>query len=348
MSLIWMDGFENSSLWSRKYLLAGSTAPSSTTGRSGNGVLFTGHTSVPGYIRYTLASADQHATITNGFAYRVETASGFPTSTGDPILGLWGDGGTVLHSALIASSTSGGNLIATRSNTTLGTSSGVTLATGIWYYIEVTFTLHDTTGAVTVKVNETTVLSLTNVDTKNAGSGSVYDMIHIGARSTSSQNATYDDWYVTNGAGSAYTGMVGDVTVETVRPNGNGNSSQWVGSDSNSTDNYLLVDEDTYDSADYVQSSTANEKDLYTYGDLAAASGGVKGVMVLGTMQKTASGAKSARQITRVGGTNYNGASVTLDTSDLARKQTWEVSPATAVDWTISEVNGAEFGVEVL
>ncbi len=344
MSLIWMDGFENSSLWTRKYAIVGTIA--TTTGRSGNGIQMTGST-IPASITRLLGS-DGHATLVTGFSAQATSANGWADTNGYPLVRFGGDAGVTQHLNFCVSADTGGNIECYRGSTLLGTSSGVTLTTSVNYYIEIKATLNDSTGSVTVKINGTTVLTLTNVDTKNAGTAAVFDSVYLGATNTTTQTVMIDDWYVCNGAGSVYNDFLGDVTVETIRPDGNGNSSQWVGSDANSTDNYLLVDESTYSAADYVESGTTNNKDLYTYGALAASSGSVKGVMVTGVMQKTASASQSARQITRISGTNYNGSSQALTTSDLPYAQVWEQSPATASDWSISEVNGAEFGVEAL
>jgi hypothetical protein len=334
MSLIWMDGFDNSSLWDKKYTLAGST--NLVAGRNGNCVQAFSNATVS----WSAPSADEHATFIWGSACLFE-------STGNTVAFVQfnSDGGATFHTYLEI--VAGGSLRVSRAGTTLATSAALGLAADTWYYIEMKATLHDTTGSAVVSLNGTEVINVTGVDTKNGGTKSVYDTVYLrGIGSTT--HVQYDDMYILNGAGAAYNNFLGDVQVETIRPDGNGNSSQWVGSDGNSTDNYLLVDEATYDALDFVESATTNNKDLYTYGALAASTGTVKGVMALGTMAKTATAAQSARQITRIGGTNYNGSSVTLDTSDLPRRQVWEVSPATSSDWTISEVNGAEFGVEVL
>lgn len=346
MSLIWADGFENSSLWSRAYSLA-DTAPTLGTGRSGNCLSLTGATSTPSIVLYNIPSADQHATIILGCAFNA--VNSFQNSNSSPFLRFLGDTGTTTHVNLYFDSTSSGaNITAARDTTVLGTSSGLTFNTNQWYYLEVKVVLHDTTGSVVVKQNGTTILNLTNVDTKNAGTGSVIDAVRFRGRVTNTTTVLVDDLYLLNGAGSVYNDFLGDITVETIRPNGNGNVSEWDGSDGNSTDNYLLIDEATYDQSDYVRSGTTNEKDLYAYGSLAAATGTVKGVVAKAVMSKTASGAQSARQISRISSTNYNGGSETLTTTDSVKKQAWEQSPATSSDWTISEVNGAEFGVEVL
>jgi hypothetical protein len=341
-----MDGFENDSLWSRKYTIARPADVAAVAGRHGNGIELTGATGDHGRILRLLGDG-AHATICTGFWLRVGT-SGFSDNTNEPLLRLLGDTGTTTHLNFRFASSTGGDISVYRNTTLLGSTTGVSFAATIGYFVEVKATLHDSTGSVEIRVDGTTRLSLTGQDTKNGGTAATFDAIQFGSRDSLDTTVVIDDWYVLNGAGGQYDDFLGDVTVETIRPDGNGNSSQWVGSDANSTDNYLLVDEATYSSADYVESGTLNNKDLYTYGALAAASGSVKGVMASGVMQKTASGAQSARQITRVGGTNYNGASVALITGDVVYGQVWEESPATSTDWTISEVNGAEFGVEVL
>ena len=350
MSLMWADGFENASLWGKAYTLNPSNLPTLGTGRNGGGIDMSPSAN-PGEFIWDFPAADQHATITFGVAmwFGSTSSGGFPNSTSTPFFTLYGDGQSTLHTQGYFAGGAGGNLTVTRGTSTLGTTSGLSFTTDTWYYLEVQATLNDSTGAITVKGNGTTILSLTGQDTKNGGTGSVYTAIGFRARSSIAVgHAVVDDLYVLNGAGSVYNSFLGDVTVETLRPDGNGNYSQWTGSDGNSTDNYLLVDEATYDVADYVSSSTTNNKDTYTYGALTASSGAVKGVVAKAVAAKSASGSQDYRQITRISSTDYNGATTALDTSDLPRRQVWEQSPATASDWTISEVNGAEFGVEVL
>jgi hypothetical protein len=55
----------------------------------------------------------------------------------------------------------------------------------------------------------------------------------------------------------------GEGEVIVLRPNGNGDNSQWVGSDADSTDNYLLVDEVPPSATDYVENETDEEIDDY-------------------------------------------------------------------------------------
>lgn len=63
----------------------------------------------------------------------------------------------------------------------------------------------------------------------------------------------------------------GPGSIGYLRPNGNGASSQWAGSDGNSTDNYLLLDETPPNGVtDYIQSNTSGQIDDWTLTDTPA------------------------------------------------------------------------------
>lgn len=347
MSLVWIDGFENVSLFAKKYALSNAVNTVTATSRTNSGNCMQIPSGGNSAMRL-LPTAHQHATLVVGFAWKYGTGT-LVTSTASPLLRLLGDGGSVNHTQMAFTASGGSELEVTRStNSTLGTTGGANLNPNTWYYIEAKITLHDSAGAVEVRINGATVLNLTGVDTKNAGTGSVFDAIQIFSGTSTLREMNVDDMYICTGAGAAYNNFLGDSRVETLRPDGNGNSSDFLGSDADSTNNYLLVDEATYDSADYVGASTSGNKDLYTFGDLVRTTGSVKGVMALPIMVKSDSGAKQAKSITRLSGTNYSGSAQTLTTTDVPYPEVWEVNPATSSDWTISEVNGAEFGVEVV
>lgn len=73
-----------------------------------------------------------------------------------------------------------------------------------------------------------------------------------------------DDIAVNDINGTVDNSWCGDGYVYALTPNGNGDSSQLTGSDGNSTDNYLLVDETpTNNDTDYVESPTSGYYDLY-------------------------------------------------------------------------------------
>jgi hypothetical protein len=132
------------------------------------------------------------ATLHVGFAAR------FTGGVGTNAAGIifLGDGGTLAHTAL-RFDVPAGTITAARgsvqSTTTLGSApAGVTLSN--WNYYEIRMVLSDAAGQVEVRVNgsATPALNLSGVDTKNAGTGTVYDAIRLCADG-SGNGADYDD-----------------------------------------------------------------------------------------------------------------------------------------------------------
>ena len=71
------------------------------------------------------------------------------------------------------------------------------------------------------------------------------------------------DLAINDTSGSVQNSWPGPENIFCLRPNGNGANSDWGGSDGNSTDNYLLVNEIPPDSANYVQDDTSGQIDDY-------------------------------------------------------------------------------------
>jgi hypothetical protein len=180
-----------------------------------------------------------------------------------PALHFIAPDGTTIHCSV--GITSGGALViyGPGGSTVVATSATGLISTGTWYYLEAHVVIHDTTGVVEVRLGETVVLTY-NGDTRN---GAATTVAFISDRSpvAVSNGADFDDHYVDDAA------YQGDITVVTLLPDGNGSSSGWTGSDGNSTDNYLLVDDSpTPNVTDYVAASVSGTQDLYSMGDMPA------------------------------------------------------------------------------
>lgn len=241
--------------------------------------------------------------------------------------------------------TATGQLTVTRNGTVLATTTFIP-ALGVWNYYELKVTIHDTAGTFELRINGNSVaeVSGTSQDTKNGGTGNL-DTILL--NDPGGSGTAFDDLYICDDAGSANNDFLGDVKVETLYPNGNGNSSQLVGSDGNSTDNYLLVDETTPNSdTDYVESATVGNKDTYAVTDLAAVGGTVYGVQLSPYARKNDAGARTICTVARLSGTEVDSANAALSTSYQHFVDMRETKPGGGA-WTISDVNSAEFGVKV-
>lgn len=336
MSLIFVDGFDDgltSLKWAQLYGI------SAGNGRTGDALLLaSGDTRTS---RFVVNSTDEHATFILGFAWKPAG------SQNQELVRFISDTSSTYHvciaqnvnQALYATRGAGGTL--------LGTTANNVVSLGIWQYVEIKVVLSDTVGEVTIKVDGATVLNLTNIDTKNGGTKTVLEGCYFRVDFPVG-NSYFDDLYLCNGAGSVNNDFLGDCSVETIYPNGNGNSSQLVGSDGNSVDNYLLVDEAGAPStADYVGSGVDGAKDTYAFSNLTQVTGAVKGLAVRSYAAKTDTGARSLSNVIRSGGSDTVKTAQALGTGYDIHSDIVELDPNGSVAWTIASVNAAEFGVQV-
>lgn len=231
-----------------------------------------------------------------------------------------------------------------RSSTTLATSAAGVIAASGYCYIEFKGTINDTTGSYELRVNGANVLSATGVDTRDGGTGVITSVALMHA----ANNAYFDDLYMCDGAGSTNNSFLGDVRVDAGLPNANGNSSQLLGSDGNSTNNYQLVDETPpNDDTDYVGSATVSQKDTYGFPNMLHSPANIYGVQILINAKKDDAGLRSVCSVTRSGGSDTDGATQALSTSYQYFLEILETDPNTAAAWTQSGYNAAEFGAKV-
>lgn len=218
---------------------------------------------------------------------------------------------------------------------------------GTWHYIEVKVKIADASGTVELRQDGVTRLSYTG-DTQNGGVANV-DRVAWASR-TNGLGYRIDDVYILNEQGSLNNTFLGDTRCYPLYPNGNGNYSQLVGSDGNSTDNYLLVDESPVPSStDYVGSATVGQKDTYAFENMPVSVGTIRGVETRVYAAKTDTGTKQVRALIRRSATDANGADHALaDNAYVTFQDMFEQDPhAGPGAWTITNVNGSEFGAEV-
>ena len=223
-----------------------------------------------------------------------------------------------------------------------------------WYYIEVKATAKNALGAgdVEVRVNGETWITVSSGDT--AISNEYINFVRIGGFFSGTGTyftALVDDFYFTDTIGSApQNTFLGDLRVDTLRPDGNGTTSDFVGSDANSVDNYLLVDETPSHDGDttYVESATVNEIDLYTIESMPSTPLTILGVQSCVIAKKDDAGVRTGNQIVRTGATNYEGDEFFPSNASYSRFESrWEVNPNTAIAWIESDITSLEIGIKV-
>lgn len=314
------------------------TSRASSIISAGNGRRGTASLRLTSNAQNAIKTIDAQGTWVVGFAMKVDS---LPAST-VPFLQLL-DAGTVQVDVRLVTD---GTLRVTRNGTTLGTST-FALSTGQFYYIEFKCVIHNSTGTYEVRVDGSTKVSGTGADTQNTANATA-NQISLGAINGSTVTTDFDDLYVCDGAGSVNNDFLGDRRVDAYLPSGNGNSSQLTGSDGNSTDNYLLTDDNpANDDTDYVEHATVGNKDTYGMADMSHTPSSISGVQVLASAKKDDAGARSIATVTRSGITDFDGATQPLSTSYAYYADIREVDPNTSAAWTKTNFNASEHGVKV-
>jgi len=234
----------------------------------------------------------------------------------------------------------------TGGGSSVGISSDI-LSAGNYYYVELDVTFHNTTGSAELRINGVSTGTPYSGSTRSSGNNYANQLDLMGGSGANATPVRFDDLYVCDDSGSVNNSFLGDVRVQALLPNGNGNSSQLLGSDGNSTNNYLLVDEAAPNGdTDYVQGSTVGEKDTYAFADLEPGSGTVYGLQLLQWARKTDAGARSIASVARHSGNEEDSADATLTTTYTYHADIRETKPGGGA-WSVSDVNGAEFGTKV-
>ncbi len=212
---------------------------------------------------------------------------------------------------------------------------------GAYCYIELDVTIHNSTGAYEVRVDEVAVLSASGVDTANTANNYATGFGFIGGQG----NSAFDDYYCCDTTGSNYNTFLGDVRVETLMPTSN-SSVQWTPSTGT---NYQTVDETTLSAADYNESSTVGHIDKFGLQDLTTTPTTVHAVAPIMNQAKVDAGGRTIRNILDSGGTVRNGASVSPTlTTPLYTTDIVMLNPNGSVAWTGTSVNALLAGYEIV
>lgn len=223
-----------------------------------------------------------------------------------------------------------------------------------WNYLELGVKVADSGGLAEVRLNGVPVIDFAG-DTRNAGTtGIINRMGLMGINDVgSSQQVRYEDVYMLNEQGSApWNSFLGDTRCYPLYPIGNGFYAMLVGSDADSVDNYLLVDEAGVPvTTDYVGSATDGDIDTYDFQSFAALQnvGTIMAVESRIHAAKTETGTRQARLIVRRSSTDAVGPDhILAENSYATYRYIMELDPhAGPGAWTIPNLDNTEFGVEV-
>lgn len=225
----------------------------------------------------------------------------------------------------------------------LGNASTFSINTNTWYYVECRLYIHDTLGAIELRVDGVVHLHLTGIDTRANASLATAQYFQL----RSLGNTTWvDDFYLRTEASSSEVtgGFLGDIKVKPYYPNADGTYTAMTCSTGSS--HYVLVDETAPNTTDYVSSSTALTKDSFAFQD-ASETGSIKAVQVSAYCYKMDAGFRGVDVFVKSGATEDFATSVPLSTTQKYATKAWDQDPNTTADWSQANLNAAEFGVRI-
>ena len=341
MALLILEGFDGLGAVTERYNRTALSSVDVSTAQARTGlqsVRIVGTTST--YLHFPLVSAVTEIYV--GFGLYVDR---YPSSSTYAFLQFMA--GLVAGSCM--GMTNAGQLWVGASNAVEDSGANV-LSEDTWYYIEIKMIKSNSSneGDVIVLVDGVEWINCAAGGDFSYSSGAlVTDQIRFRAFGNS-YDRYIDDLYVCDATGPApHNTFLGQIKIATLYPDGNGNSSNFVGSDSNSVDNYLHVDEVTPGDADYVESDTPTDVDLFTYDDLPETPDSVLGVKVCSRIHTDEAGHRLGCNVSRVNGTNYDGDDFGVGVEPTMAETLLALNPDDSAAWEEADINGIECGVKV-
>lgn len=218
--------------------------------------------------------------------------------------------------------------------------------TNVWGYLEIKLTVRDgVNGSYEVWMNEISIMSGTGVNLADTGGD--------GADAFSWGNGTSfqcDDIYILDTTGSTNTSRLGEQVCVGIFPTAEGHQIDFT--PQSGADNALMVDDPTLspDDGDYNSSSTATDEDYYIYENMPSTGlGTINGVRMVHGAKLDTAGVRTMQPRYYNGSVEFDfGGDFVVDGTNIFEHSViTEVNPDTAVKWTKSEINDAEFGMEL-
>jgi hypothetical protein len=336
MSLRFIDSFDHYTTLAHKYDSAfnnGTLQIAAGHARTGaNGLRMTG-----GFTR-VIKNLDAQGTWFLGFGINLESLSNLLE------LCCTYDGIAVAAQGYLRVQATTGKILLVRGDGTVLATSTLALVTGQYYFIEFKHVIANAGGVMEARVNGVVWATFTG-DTQNTANATA-DMIVLGSISGQHTEQKCDDFYVCDGQGAANNNYLGDIQVHCMLPDGAGNYTQFTpsaGSNFQNVDDAAPDDDTTYNSE-----ATEGEADTYTFSDIPIATGTVHGIQIAIRARKESAGTASMQRRYRRSGTDNDGASFNPNTTYGTQLEIVEQDPIAAGAWTITNLNGSEFGVEAV
>lgn len=219
-----------------------------------------------------------------------------------------------------------------------------TVSSGIYYYYELKLKVKtDATGSLTMRMNGNPVYSTTDQQTAYHQNGAYG--IQLFEKAFSTGHIIADDLYICDTTGTRNNTFLGDSTVECLLPDADGTYLEWT--PSTGVTHYTLVDEVPPDeNTSYIYTTTSGNRDTFSYSDLTTLSGIVAGVQFNIFANKGTPGLVSITPLAVVSSGLYEGDTVYVSDTYTYYMSIMETNPSTSGTWSLSDIDGSEFGVK--
>jgi hypothetical protein len=249
------------------------------------------------------------------------------------------DGG--VDQASLSMNFSTGQINAYRGNTggtLLGQSAIGVLSPSTWHCLEVHLVINDSTGIFQVRVDGNIVINISGADTQAGSNASVNN-----AYPNSSAGVT--PWFLLDDLMCRDDDWCGQGGLVVLTPTANGTDTDWTPSAGNA---WECVDEIPPSDSDYISETISGSgRHLFQMSDLPSE---IKTVTAVQTVAHTKVPYASSIRVSNAiksGATTVSGVSNGLSTSSKYIETFYDDDPNTDSEWTVSNVNAIETGVEV-
>lgn len=236
-----------------------------------------------------------------------------------------------------------------RGSTTIDTTAEA-FAKDVWHYFELQVTVRTgTDGVYELRHNEVDVMSGSSVNLADTGSDGC-DSFQFGL-APAAQILGIDDLYILDSLGTTNNDFLGDSVIVALETVAEGNQNDFT--PSTGIDNQALIDDPptSTSSADWISSDTNAHQDFFTYDNMPATGiGTIFGLRVIADAAMQAVGSRVLKPKFRAASTSEgDGDDFTVSgTTILSYPVIMEQNPVAAAAWTKTEIDGGEFGVEVV
>lgn len=340
MALLWIEGFEGygTTIGSNAYIPARGYSYVNSSTYLTTGRMF-GYGAKPNISNFgsllTTPALTTDSTLIAGCAFY------FPFSDRYAGISFYYNG--TLGVNVVFNPASSSSITANLGDTALETFSGfqVLINTNIWYYLEVKVLCHPTDGTIEVRLNGTTIISLSGINTQT-GAEPYYNMVSLGG----SYHSQCDDFYVCDGTGATCNDFQGVCKVIGIFPNADTATIQWA--PSTGTTHYNLVNENPRNTSDYVSTGTQSDTDLYSYPSLTGDTT-IIGIQV-NTQASLPSGTSVIIEspIVSNGITDFGPDTQILSSSYYDARHISMTNPDTGTAWTVADLAAAQIGIKAM